>query len=70
MDPDANLKEQLTIAKRIIKHADAPTTVAVDAHDAEALAERVIALNEWIKRGGFLPAAWRHEETSSSKFGD
>jgi hypothetical protein len=28
------------------------------AEDAAALAERVQALDEWLKKGGFLPTAW------------
>lgn len=49
MDPTANLQEQLRIAKRIANGRDA---------DSVRLADLVIALNEWITRGGFLPAPW------------
>lgn len=51
MDPNANLAEQ----RRIVANM-------VDGHitdeDALRLAELVIALDEWISKGGFLPSAW------------
>lgn len=54
MDPDANLAEQLGLARGIVRFADDHDLQAV------ALAEHVIALHEWIaERHGFLPAAWR-----------
>lgn len=71
MDPTANLKEQLGLSRRI-------TTCADDGHgeadaalgggcmrcqpDAERLAELVLALNEWITKGGFLPEQWRRDK--------
>lgn len=70
MDPNANLEEQLTIVERINAcrdHANEQTgehqgfdgepCQCVD--DAERLAELVEALDGWIRRGGFLPDAWR-----------
>lgn len=55
MDPDANLAEQLQLAKKI---ADSEET-GFDHHDeAWRLAELVLALDEWIKQGGFLPQRW------------
>lgn len=50
MDPNANLTEQVTIAEEILSGNTAA---------AERLAELVLALNEWLQSGGFLPAAWR-----------
>lgn len=47
MDPDVCLAEIRAI---------------LDKPDADAyadLAERVEALDQWLTRGGFLPAAWR-----------
>jgi len=29
---------------------------------ANALAERVVALEEWVQKGGFLPAQWARRE--------
>jgi hypothetical protein len=52
MDPSTNLKEQLYHAEEIV-NSDFPL-----AEDATRLAELVLALNEWITRGGFLPSAW------------
>ncbi len=55
MDPDANLHEQIYLAE-IIK------TVRVTQAEAERLAELVLALDAWIKGGGFLPKRWRDYE--------
>lgn len=52
MDPRANLREQLELARRIVDCNDA------DVDDAPRLAELVLALNEWIGMGGFLPPQW------------
>ncbi len=57
MDPNANLKEQRRLAAAIQAAEDAGLTIA--DHDVSRLAELVIALDEWIARGGFLPDAWR-----------
>lgn len=53
MDPDANLAEQ----QAIIAKYKARGYVHMD--DAKRLAELFAALDEWIERGGFLPAAWK-----------
>ena len=42
MDPNANLLEQLRLA----------------SNQGGRLAELVIALDDWIARGGFLPTRW------------
>ena len=69
MDPEANLLEQLDLASAIIEGADAVAdadSMSEDLEashdvvdDAERLAELVIALDEWIRRGGFLPLGWK-----------
>lgn len=62
MDPTANLAEQREIAARItlaVDTADPSTINPVDPDDAARLAELVMALDEWMSRGGFLPAAWQ-----------
>lgn len=55
MDPDANLKEQLDLARSIQKSQD----MVEASMDALRLAELVEALDEWVRRGGFLPERWR-----------
>lgn len=52
MDPNANLVEQLELARSILDEGKYPD----DRPDR--LAELVIALDEWIKKGGFLPVQW------------
>lgn len=54
MDPDANLREQLEISKRI-------TMGREEEGDSDRLAELVQSLNRWITDGGFLPKAWQQE---------
>lgn len=55
MDPDANLAEQRRLAARLVEaEPDSPGFAA----DACRLAELVLALDEWVGGGGFLPAAW------------
>lgn len=56
MDPDANLKQQLEIALAIQSDYDAGRDVF--ARDVERLTELVVALDGWIRGGGFLPIAW------------
>jgi hypothetical protein len=53
MDPNANLEQQRFIAARLVE-AENP-----DPADVQRLAELVLALDEWIKRGGFLPKDWQ-----------
>jgi hypothetical protein len=55
MDPNANLAAQLRMARRITEGVSGRD---YDIADVDRLAELVLALNEWIARGGFLPAAW------------
>lgn len=67
MDPNANLKGQLELAKEILGvwddcDANGRLTQHQAEHvsdQAEKLAELVIALNNWISRGGFLPRRWK-----------
>jgi hypothetical protein len=54
MDPNANLREQKEITERMLH----PDSEHVDSGDAIRLAELVEALDEWIRKGGFLPSAW------------
>lgn len=65
MDPTANLKEQLALSAKIQRAYDSSdvtnytSKLETMADDANRLAELVIALNEWIQRGGFLPITWK-----------
>ena len=60
MDPTANLREQLALARSIIDANDAEENEGgtIDVVDACRLAELVIALDEWMRRRGALPAQW------------
>lgn len=51
MDPTANLKEQLELARETVDGSRGP--------DMAQLAELVLALHEWLERGGAVPEQWR-----------
>jgi hypothetical protein len=53
MDPTATMAEQLDLASSII--SDHERGRPVSEHDAVRLAELVLALDEWLRRGGFHP---------------
>ena len=64
MDPQENLMEQLRIAQDIQQFndesEDGPEWDTDDLiRNSEQLAGLVIALNDWILNGGFLPQDWR-----------
>ena len=59
MDPEANLMEQLRIARRI--HARVDNGHDADPVDASRLADLVVALDDHIGNGGALPDSWRSE---------
>lgn len=54
MDPDAALEELRRLAKENLRDTCATFARA----DSERLSELVLALDDWIRGGGFLPAAW------------
>lgn len=58
MDPNANLQEQLRIAQRILDASELEDDNILESGDAERLSELVLALDEWITRGGFMPSRW------------
>jgi len=62
MDPDANLREQLVCADRIAR-IDERTTDEDRLDEAERLAALVVALNDWLQRGGALPRNWRSQRS-------
>ncbi len=67
MDPDQNLRDQIAHAESILEtwdEADPETGEFTQnqldelAHDSHDLAELVVAIDAWIKRGGFSPEGW------------
>lgn len=64
MDPNANLEEQLRLANRLL--SGRPASQRASRLDAARLAELVLALNEWIKKGGFLPDIWVRQRSNES----
>jgi hypothetical protein len=60
VDPTANLKAQLKLANRILRAVDSNNEI--DTYDCSELAELVLALDEWIVGGGFLPERWEGDE--------
>jgi len=51
MDPNENLKEQLEVAHELLLSGSFDPTV-------QRLAELVLALDEWLKKGGYSPVRW------------
>jgi hypothetical protein len=62
MDPDEALDRIRALAEQVIANPDA-------AHfdGAADLAEQVIALDEWLSRGGFPPGAWVAEPDAAPR---
>jgi len=58
MDPNATVKEAVELAKQITEAID--NDRQVDSADADRLAQLVIALDTWLRKGGFLPDAWQY----------
>jgi hypothetical protein len=58
MDPNANLAAQLGIARSVIDRLDIEEPEVDLTNAAGDLAELVLALDEWLAKGGFLPEAW------------
>jgi len=61
VDPDANLKEQLELARQLLcgEHDGVEAEMVGDR-----LAELVLSLHEWIGKGGFLPRAWERKKNN------
>ena len=53
MDPKANLEEQLRLASKIVEAHENDRLVR--GQDVARLADLIIALDEWIRGGGFSP---------------
>lgn len=80
MDPEENLREQRRLSARLTKigesvedwnWANAQNLMREYAEGAARLAELVQAMDEWLKKGGFLPKDWDHttRETVHAKDG-
>jgi hypothetical protein len=72
MDPNAALDKALAAARSVLTTYDAVTPPHVlDDPDfvehAAALAEAMTDLDDWFRRGGFLPARWRPPEYASAR---
>ena len=66
MDPTENLRRQRELAKQIVSILDntgdegLSELEELDVIDfANELAELVQGLDQWLSRGGFLPADWK-----------
>ena len=66
MDPNAALLD-LREALREYEHAAELSAIAVAA---ERLAAAASALDEWLSKGGFLPAAWGALSRTQTDSGD
>lgn len=60
MDPNANLEEQLELARLLYpeREEDVITDSQTLIDNGARLAELVLALDEWINKGGFVPLRW------------
>lgn len=61
LDPDKNLEQQKDIAQRMVEGKMA--TPEDFETDSIRLAELVLALDEWMSKGGFPPKAWKKPGT-------
>ena len=58
MDPNANLNEQRQIARRIADDAYLGIHDTQRGLDKARLADLVLELDEWLRKGGALPTVW------------
>jgi hypothetical protein len=59
MDPNANLQDALWIARALVMpEGGVERSEEETARLGMRLAELVVALDEWILKGGFLPRRW------------
>jgi hypothetical protein len=57
MDPDACWLEALALADRLQNEGSDDVTSRLD--DGERLAQLVLSLDEWVKKGGFVPRVFQ-----------
>lgn len=76
MDPEANIREQLEIARQLRELLNPPELVTPEEGSdtglevialADRLSDLVIALDEWRRRGGFDPYAKASELTLAER---
>lgn len=67
MDPNANIEELLRLAediRRIENEGELSERYALAEREviqsAERMAELILALDEWLYRGGFMPQRWQY----------
>ncbi len=61
MDPNANLSQQLTLARKLAEgcpHESHEDMYGWYQDKADRLADLVLSLDEWLRKGGFIPTAW------------
>lgn len=75
MDPNANLAEQLRLAREIQDMTDnCPDDGLSDEQKSRMaglgarLADLVLALNEWISKGAFLPTKWQEKSSGYPRY--
>jgi hypothetical protein len=57
MDPDACWAEALALSDRLQNEKSDDVTSRLD--DGERLAQLVLSLDEWVKKGGFVPRVFQ-----------
>jgi len=65
MDPEQAYARLLELAERIVQGDPENVEWEVLVATASELAETFLALDEWRRKGGFLPKAWRTGESGS-----
>lgn len=66
MDPDANIREQLALARALVTEEERDSSD--QATDADRLAELVLALDEWRRKDGYDPYARKANEAQREFF--
>lgn len=61
MDPDSALARIVELAERLVNGAPDDLEWSVLVTRAEELAETVLGLDDWLRRGGFRPAPWHRD---------
>lgn len=61
MDPDRVLSRITDLAERIVSAAPQGMEWSTLVSRTEELAETILSLDEWLRRGGFLPQPWKRE---------
>lgn len=56
MDPNANLEEMLALARTLVDDTRPDSTERLEMGDR--LADLVLAMDGWLRGGGFTPDVW------------